>query len=55
MKKKIAEDGVGIKNAIQVNDGEIKAHLGELVRQSVEETLNGLLEAEADRLCQAKR
>ena len=53
--KKIATDGAGIKNAIQVNEGEIKAHLGELVRQSVEETLNGLLEAEADRLCRAKR
>jgi transposase-like protein len=26
-----------------------------MVRESVEETLNGLLEAEADRLCQAKR
>lgn len=55
MKEKVAENGTGIKGAIQVNEGEIKAHLGELVRQSVEETLNGLLEAEADRLCQAKR
>ena len=40
---------------MQVNDGEIKAHLNEVVRGSVEETLNGLLEAEADRLCQAER
>ena len=53
--KKVAEGSVGIKNAIQVNEGEVKAHLGKLVRQSVEETINGLLEAEADRLCQAKR
>jgi transposase-like protein len=29
--------------------------LDEVVRTSVEETLNGLLDAEADRLCQAKR
>ena len=55
MKKKVAGSGTGIKNAIQINEGEIKTHLGELVRQSVEETLNGLLQAEADRLCQAKR
>lgn len=55
MKKKVAGAGSGIKNAIQVNDGEIKSHLGELVRQSVEETINGLLEEEADRLCKAKR
>lgn len=53
--KKIARPRAGIKSVIQVNEGEIKAQLGELVRQSVEETLNGLLQAEADRLCQAKR
>jgi putative transposase len=53
--KKVAEATIGIKNAIQVNEEEVKAHLGELVRQSVEETINGLLDAEADRLCQAKR
>jgi len=29
--------------------------LGHLVRQSVEETLNNLLDAEADQLCQAQR
>jgi transposase-like protein len=29
--------------------------LGALVRESVEDTLNGMLVAEADRLCQAKR
>ena len=43
--KKVAEGTVGIKNAIQVNEAEVKAHLGELVRQSVEETINGLLDA----------
>jgi transposase-like protein len=55
MRKKIVQDGTQIKNAIQINAGEIQEHLGKMVRQSVEETLNGLLEAEADRLCQAKR
>lgn len=40
---------------IQVNEAQVQEHLGELVRQSVEQTLNGLLDAEADRLCHAKR
>jgi transposase-like protein len=55
VKKKLAEGSTGIKDAIQVNAGEIQAHLDTVVRQSVEETLNGLLDAEADRLCQAER
>ena len=55
MSKKVAKDRVEIKNAIEVNQEQIKGHLNELVRQSVEETLNGLLDAEADRLCQAGR
>jgi len=40
---------------IQVNEGELKKHVSEIVRESVEETLNGLMEAEADQLCQARR
>lgn len=39
---------------IQVNEGELKKHVSEIVRESVEYTLNGLLEAEADQLCQAR-
>ena len=31
------------------------AHLGEVVRSTVEETLNAMLDAEADRLCRAER
>ena len=45
----------GLVQAIQVNDAEIRSHLDKLVRESVEQTLNGLLEAEADQLCRAKR
>ena len=45
MGKKVSKDRVEIKNAIEVNQEQIKSHLGELVRQSVEETLNGLLDA----------
>jgi transposase-like protein len=40
---------------IEVNEERIQAHLGEIVRGTVEETLNGLLDAEADRLCRAGR
>jgi putative transposase len=40
---------------IQIDEGQLKDQLGALVRESVEDTLNGMLEAEADRLCQAKR
>ena len=40
---------------IEVNEQFIKDQLGELVRGSVEETLNGLLDKEADDLCHAER
>ena len=33
---------------IQLNQAEIKSQLGDLVRQSVEDTLNAMLDAEAD-------
>jgi putative transposase len=33
----------------------IKSHLDRVVRGTVEETLNALLDAEADRLCNAQR
>lgn len=40
---------------IQLNEEAIKGELGNLVRQSVEDTLNALLDAEADRLTNASR
>jgi transposase-like protein len=40
---------------IHIDEGKIQDHLGEMVRRSVEETLNGMLDAEADRLCNARR
>ena len=40
---------------IRVDEARIRSHLDQVVRGTVEETLNGLLEAEADRLCQARR
>ena len=40
---------------IQLNEEAIKQELGSLVKQSVEDTLNALLDAEADRLTNATR
>jgi len=40
---------------IQIDETQIRDHLGELVRGTVEETLNQLLDAEADQLCNASR
>ena len=40
---------------IQLNEAVIKSEIKELVRSSVEETLNELLEAEAEKLTQAAR
>ena len=40
-------------NVITIDDERIKSHLDRVVRSTVEETLNGLLDAEADRLCNA--
>jgi transposase-like protein len=40
---------------IRIDEGEIRGHLDEMVRGTVEETLNGLLDAEADELCRAQR
>lgn len=42
-------------NIVQLNEQEIKSQLGEMVRKSVEETLNSLLDAEADQITQAHR
>ena len=39
----------------KINEAQIQDHLGEMVRSTVEETLNAMLDAEADQLCGAKR
>ena len=40
---------------IKIEQGQLKKHLDKVVRGTVEETLNALLDAEADQLCQARR
>ena len=42
-------------SVVQIDEGKIQAHLDQVVRATVEETLNALLDAEADQLCGAKR
>ena len=53
-----AEPGSEMKvvgSVVQIDEGRIQAHLDEVVRSTVEETLNALLDAEADQLCGAHR
>ncbi len=40
---------------IQLDEDQLREHLDRKITESVEETLNGLLDAEADRLCGASR
>lgn len=40
---------------ITPNEGEVKGYLDAVVKETVEETLNGLLDAEADELCRASK
>jgi putative transposase len=44
-----------LNKVVQIDDRRIQDHLGELVRGTVEETLNAMLDAEADALCGAQR
>ncbi len=48
-------NGGNFEGVIRIEEEKIRSHVGEVVRQTVEETLNSLLEAEADALCGAKR
>jgi putative transposase len=51
----MSNDTPAVLGALQVDEGKLKGHVDEVVRSSVEETLNGLLDAEADHICQAQR
>src|SRR5262249_3775083 len=47
--------GTTLSNVIRIDNDRVREHLGRIVRGTVEETLNTMLEAEADRLCNAGR
>jgi len=52
----MAEDTAeGLKDAIRVDQQQVRGQLEQMVRSSVEETLNALLQAEADQICRAGR
>lgn len=44
-----------LNNVVRIDDDRIRGHLDRVVRGTVEETLNALLDTEADRLCNAGR
>ncbi len=45
----------GMEQAFRIDEAKVRSHVDQVVVQSVEETLNGLLNAEAEALCQARR
>ena len=47
--------GVKAGQIIRIEQEQLTKHLDKVVRGTVEETLNALLDAEADQLCQASR
>jgi len=50
-----ASEEKNLSHVIKIDDGQIQQHLGEMVRSTVEETLNTMLDVEADQLCNARR
>jgi transposase-like protein len=44
-----------LSKVIRIDETEIRGHLDEMVRGTVEETLNAMLDAEADEMCNAQR
>lgn len=49
------EEDKKAKKIIDINEHLVKDHLGEMVRSTVEETLNQMLDAEASRICNAQK
>ena len=51
----MSNDNKKLGQVVNIDEGKIHDHLGELVRGTVEDTLNAMLDAEADALCGAQR
>src|SRR5215468_9492948 len=51
----MSEDTTNLGQVIRIDDERVRYNLRNVVRGSVEETLNAMLEAEAERLCNAGR
>jgi putative transposase len=55
LKEQPTSDEKPMGQVIQIGETRIRGHLGEMVRGTVEETLNAVLDAEAGQLCGAGR
>jgi len=51
----MSDDTPAALGALQIDEGKLRGHVDEVVRSSVEQTLNGLLDAEAEQICNAQR
>ena len=49
------QDTKELNKVVSIDDSRIRNHLDGLVRSSVEETLNSMLDADADAMCKAQR
>jgi transposase-like protein len=55
LKQESTESEKNLNNVIKIDPRQIQNHLDQMVRGTVEETLNSMLDAEADQLCNADR
>jgi transposase-like protein len=55
MSEEASEAAAGGGKIIRLDEAQLRSHLDKQITQSVEATLNALLDAEADALCGAKR
>jgi len=53
--KESTQEQKTLNKVIKIDEAKIQSHLDTMVRSTVEQTLNDLLDAEADQLCNAKR
>lgn len=51
----MTDDTPAALGALRVDEEKLRGHVDEVVRSSVEETLNGILDAEAEHICRAQR
>ncbi len=50
MESSVTQEEAVLERVVEIDEGKVRLHLDGLVRSTVEETLNGLLDAEADAL-----
>jgi transposase-like protein len=55
LKQVSTETEKSLNSVIKIDQAQIRSHLHEVVRGTVEETLNAMLDAQADQLCNAQR